>query len=75
MSTNVDPSFHAGQWLLFDIAKDPGETNDLAQAQPGKMRELVQDWEAYAKRTGVILPASGTPVGRMQVDVNGVPPH
>jgi len=31
MSTNVDPSFHAGQWLLFDIAKDPEETNDLAQ--------------------------------------------
>ena len=75
MATNVDPSLHAGQWLLFDLVKDPGETNDLAQAQPDKLRELVQDWEAYAKRNGVILPMSGAPVGRVQVDANQTPSH
>ncbi|GFE75029.1 arylsulfatase [Novosphingobium sp. TCA1] len=45
-----------GQWRLFDIARDPGETQDLSARSPEKLRELAADWDAYAKANGVILP-------------------
>jgi arylsulfatase len=45
-----------GQWRLFDIARDPGETNDLAATQPERLAELKAAWDAYAKEVGVILP-------------------
>lgn len=45
-----------GQWRLFQVSRDPGETEDLSATNPGKLRELVADWDAYAKANGVILP-------------------
>ncbi|MPS68679.1 arylsulfatase [Novosphingobium aerophilum] len=45
-----------GQWRLFNIAKDPGETDDLSAANPEKLRELTADWQDYAKANGVVLP-------------------
>ena len=45
-----------GQWRLFDIAKDPGETQDVSDKYPDKLRELAADWDAYAKANNVILP-------------------
>jgi arylsulfatase len=45
-----------GQWRLFDIARDPGETRDLSAANPDKLRELTAAWDDYAKANGVILP-------------------
>ena len=30
-----------GKWELFDLEKDPGETNDLATAMPDKCKELM----------------------------------
>lgn len=65
MATNIDPSLPVGRWLLFNIARDPGEITDLATREPGKLKELVADWDAYAKANGVILPATGSPVGRI----------
>lgn len=47
-----------GQWRLFNIAGDPGETNDLASAQPERLKQLVAAWDAYARDVGVILPES-----------------
>lgn len=44
------------QWRLFNIAKDPGETEDLSAQRPEKLRELTAAWDAYAKTNGVILP-------------------
>ncbi|HMO74376.1 MAG TPA: arylsulfatase [Sphingopyxis sp.] len=44
------------RWQLFHIARDPGETEDLADAEPEKLRELVGDYEAYAKAKGVVPP-------------------
>lgn len=45
-----------GQWRLFNIAKDPGETQDVSDKYPDKLRELAADWDAYAKANNVILP-------------------
>ncbi|MFT3972277.1 MAG: arylsulfatase [Amaricoccus sp.] len=47
-----------GQWRLFDLAKDPGETRDLSLAEPERATELAQAWEAYGEQVGVILPDS-----------------
>lgn len=45
-----------GQWRLFNIAKDPGETRDLSERHPDKLLELASDWDSYAKANNVIIP-------------------
>jgi arylsulfatase len=47
-----------GKWQLFNLATDPAETSDLAQTEPGKLAELVADWDRYAAVKGVALPKS-----------------
>lgn len=42
-------------WQLYDLASDPGETNDLAQAQPQKLAQLLSEWDRYAEETGVVF--------------------
>jgi arylsulfatase len=46
--------FTQGKWQLFNIEKDPGETKDLSQAHPQKLESLIQKWNEYAKRVGVL---------------------
>ena len=43
-----------GKWELFNIARDPAETRDLAEAEPEKLAELKADWADYIARNGVI---------------------
>lgn len=45
-----------GQWRLFNLVADPGETNDLAAREPKRVAALVKAWDAYAGEVGVILP-------------------
>lgn len=45
-----------GQWKLFNIARDPGETRDLSTADPALFQRLQQAWDRYAAEVGVILP-------------------
>lgn len=45
-----------GQWRLFDLANDPGETRDLALEQPARLTELKTEWDRYAREVGVIMP-------------------
>ncbi|WP_294212837.1 arylsulfatase [uncultured Sphingomonas sp.] len=47
-------------WRLFNIADDPGETNDLATREPARLKALVAAWDAYGKDTGVIMPSEPT---------------
>lgn len=35
-------------WLLFDLATDIGERNDLAEAQPERLAEMRARWEAWS---------------------------
>ena len=41
--TTIDST---GKWELYDLSKDRGETNNLAQKNEDKLKELVQLWEA-----------------------------
>lgn len=51
-----------GQWKLFDLSRDPGETTDLAAREPARLTELVAAWNRYAVAKGVVPPAAGAPV-------------
>jgi arylsulfatase len=50
-------SVGTGTWQLFNIESDPAEAHDLAASEPAKLRELVADWNSYARDKGVVLPA------------------
>ena len=43
-----------GRWQLFDVVRDPGETRDLAQAEPARLQELVAAYDSYARSKGVV---------------------
>jgi arylsulfatase/uncharacterized sulfatase len=41
-------------WRLYNIKADPGETVDLAAAEPQLFDAMMRDYEAYAARVGVL---------------------
>lgn len=48
--------FGSGDWQLYDLASDPGETRDLAAEQPQITAQLIGHWAEYAQSNNVILP-------------------
>lgn len=54
-AVSVAPPYGTGTWHLYNLAKDPGETQDLAQNLPEKLQQLQAAWEEYADSVGVIL--------------------
>jgi arylsulfatase A-like enzyme len=47
-----------GEWQLFDLAADPGETLDLASERPEIRDQLLRHWDAYVSTNNVIFPAT-----------------
>ena len=43
------------RWELFDMSLDPYERNDLSEARPELLRELIDSWYAYADDVGVVV--------------------
>lgn len=43
-----------GQWRLYDISVDPGETRDLSAANQPLFNRMKAEYAAYAKRVGVV---------------------
>lgn len=41
------------QWNLYNLENDPYETIDLSKREPEKTKTMVQQYESWAKRTGV----------------------
>jgi arylsulfatase len=54
-AVSVAPPYGSGAWQLYNIVDDPGETRDLANDQPEKLKELQEAWERYASDVGVVL--------------------
>ena len=58
-----------GQWRLFDLGQDPGETRDLAAEEPARLAEMLADYEAYAARVGVLeVPAFYSPTRQLLIN-------
>lgn len=52
LSRNLPP-YGNGNWRLYNIALDPGETQDLAELQPERLQALLTDYQSYAATYGV----------------------
>jgi len=48
------PAPYNGTYFLFDISKDPSETNNLAESMPNKLKELVDMYDEYAATHDVV---------------------
>lgn len=44
------------QWHLFNVARDPGETQDLSAAQRRRKARMLRAWDAYARSVHVVMP-------------------
>jgi arylsulfatase len=45
-----------GDWELYNIGTDPGETQDLSNEYPDKKNELLMLWDEYVETNNVIMP-------------------
>src|SRR5690606_3024263 len=68
------PPHGAGKWYLYNIAVDPGETNDLSEEMPGLLAELRAEYDANAERVGVLEMPDGYAQMR-QLTLNLVEEH
>ncbi len=48
------PGVGDGQWHLYDIRNDPGETRDLQQQMPGEFAAMQVAYTTWAKAHGVL---------------------
>lgn len=67
-----------GQWHLFDILNDPGETKDLQSQMPETFKAMQADYAAYAKNNGVLpMPEGYEPYKQAIINsiVNGIIPR
>jgi arylsulfatase/uncharacterized sulfatase len=52
--TRSVPPVGDGQWRLYNIARDPGETVDLSATEAAVKARLLAEYDAYAKRVGAL---------------------
>lgn len=52
--TRSVPPVGDNQWRLYNLARDPGETTDLSASEPAVKARLLAEYDAYAKRVGVL---------------------
>jgi arylsulfatase A-like enzyme len=51
------PPWGKGQnWELFNLTEDPAELNDVAAENPDRLKEMIKQYERYAKDVGVVSP-------------------
>jgi len=53
-ATFIPEPYGPGEWELFDLEADPGETRDLSKVERGVFKELLVAWDQYVTETGVV---------------------
>lgn len=53
---NLNPPYDESKMMLFNLEEDLGETTDLSQAHPEKLKELLGAWKNYKETNEIILP-------------------
>jgi len=54
--STLEPPFDEGDFELFNLADDPGETTDLAESHAEKYEQLLELWREERVELGIILP-------------------
>ena len=54
---SLEAPFDESKMELYDVLADPGETTDLASAEPEKYAELLALWRVKRAELGIILPS------------------
>jgi arylsulfatase/uncharacterized sulfatase len=65
------PALGDSEWKLYNLAVDPGETNDLAKSEPERLTAMLADYDTYKKEMGVLDLPEGYSVQR-QVEKNAI---
>lgn len=47
------PPRGTGDWELYNVKDDPGETKDLAKVEKQILEDLIRDYEVYYQETGM----------------------
>ena len=55
--TNTQPPLSSGEWELFNLETDPGETTDLSAQFPAIKAELLAGFDVYLAQNDVIIPS------------------
>jgi arylsulfatase len=58
------PGLDTVTWELYDMRVDPSETNDLAEAEPARLRSMIERWWGEAARHQV-LPIDNRPFSEL----------
>lgn len=63
------PPIGDDQWHLYDLSRDPGEVNDLQAQQPERFRQMIDDYQRYARDNGVLpMPAGYDPIEQVLIN-------
>lgn len=54
-AVSVAPPYGTGEWQLYNVVDDPGETHNLAKEKPELLKELKVAWDRYSENVGVVL--------------------
>ena len=54
-ATHLTADMTDGEWALYDVNIDPGETTDLKSQYPDVMAQMIAGWETYAANNNVIV--------------------
>jgi arylsulfatase A-like enzyme len=69
--TKTPPPHGDGNWHLYDLAVDPGETADVALKHPSLFQDMLDEYNAYATDVGVFeLPPGES--SRKQLVINAI---
>jgi arylsulfatase A-like enzyme len=60
----IEAPYGDGQWRLYNVASDPGETTDLSALEPALYGELLSAYQEYARANGVLDLPEGYQVQR-----------
>jgi len=64
------PPLGDGQWRLFDVVNDPGETRDLQSERPAEFAAMQKDYQVWADAHGVLpVPDGYNPVRQVAINM------
>ena len=59
-----------GQWHLYDIVRDPGETHDLAALEPARLQTMLSAYQRYVRENRVLeVPAGYSHTKQLLINV------